>query len=74
MTAAKLKWHQDNIWGLIAETDAGRYQACDVRARGYGGGWGAFFRPKQGRSRLPKARQPLGNVGTAKEAKMPRAP
>lgn len=64
---AKLHWQQKDYF-LVAETGGGTYQVFDTALHGYGG-IGAFFRPAQGRARLPKDRQPLGNVKTIEEAK-----
>jgi hypothetical protein len=64
---AALNW-TDYGEGFTAVTPAGTYGVIDLARRG-SGGFGAFLRPAQGRARLPKGGQALGNFATLDEAK-----
>jgi hypothetical protein len=64
---ASLNW-TDYGEGFTAVTPAGTYGVIDLARRG-SGGFGAFLRPAQGRARLPKSGQALGNFTTLAEAK-----
>jgi hypothetical protein len=65
--SAPLNW-TDYGEGFTAVTPAGTYGVIDLARRG-SGGFGAFLRPAQGRARLPKNGQALGNFTTLAEAK-----
>jgi hypothetical protein len=65
---APLNW-TDYGEGFTAVTPAGTYDVIDLARRG-SGGFGAFLRPAQGRARLPKSGQALGNFKALAEAKV----
>jgi len=67
--AKELNWESDIGGGFKAKIARGAYRVFDTAIIGYGG-ISASFTPAQGRARLPKNREPLGNVATFREAKM----
>ena len=61
-----LSWNTSGL-GLVADTEHGEYSVFDTGRMGYGG-FGAFFRPAQGRAFLPKDQLLLGNFDTIEKA------
>ena len=57
-----LSWNTSGL-GLVADTEHGEYSVFDT-----GRMKSAFFRPAQGRARLPKDQLLLGNFDTVEKA------